>query len=119
MHLTIPGIANKNGIDAGLRTLWIQSPRMDITRKGFEIPCCGLTWGLSPVCLPSVYLTLPHVTTPPRPSPSVFAYCKRSKTGGGNSLGTRLSWHLSTLPAIWYHSALLAISWQPDTFLQC
>ena len=26
----------------------------------------------------------------PRPSPSVCAYCKRSKTGAGNGLGTRL-----------------------------
>jgi len=25
-------------------------------------------------------------------SPSVFTYCKTSKTGGGNSLGTRLHW---------------------------
>ena len=31
-----------------------------------------------------------HVTKSPRPSPSVFAYCKPSNTGGGNSLGTRL-----------------------------
>jgi len=30
------------------------------------------------------------VTRSPRPSPSVFAYCKRSNTGGGNGLGTRL-----------------------------
>jgi len=30
------------------------------------------------------------VTRSPRPSPSIFAYCKRSNTGGGNSLGTRL-----------------------------
>jgi len=26
----------------------------------------------------------------PRPSPSIFAYCKRSKTGGVEGLGTRL-----------------------------
>ena len=31
-----------------------------------------------------------HVVRNPRPSPSVFAYCKRSKTGGGKGLGTRL-----------------------------
>ena len=30
------------------------------------------------------------MTRSPRPSPSVFAYCKRSNTGGGNGLGTRL-----------------------------
>ena len=42
--------------------------------------------------------TTPLMSTPtstwinlsPRPSPSVFAYCKWSKTGGGNGLGTRL-----------------------------
>ena len=37
-------------------------------------------------CLPDVT----HMTLSPRPSPSVFAYCKRPKTGGGNGLGTRL-----------------------------
>ena len=31
-----------------------------------------------------------HVMKFPRPSPSVFAYCKRSKTGGVEGLGTRL-----------------------------
>ena len=32
-----------------------------------------------------------HVSTrSPRPSPSVFPYCKWSKTGGGNGLGMRL-----------------------------
>ena len=31
-----------------------------------------------------------HASYSPSPFPSVFAYCKRSKTGGGNSLGTRL-----------------------------
>ena len=47
----------------------------------------GLT---PPVCLPFVHLTSLHVTRSPRPSPAVFAYCKRSNTGGGNGLGTRL-----------------------------
>jgi len=45
---------------------------------------------LPPMCLLSVYLTSPHVTRSPRPSPSIFAYCKRSKTGGRNGLGMRL-----------------------------
>ena len=31
-----------------------------------------------------------HVTLSPRSSPSIFAYCKRSKTGGGNGLKTRV-----------------------------
>ena len=39
-----------------------------------------------PSCLPDVT----HVTLSPSPSPSIFAYCKRSKTGGENGLGTRL-----------------------------
>ena len=30
------------------------------------------------MCLPSVCLTKPHMTKSPRPSPSVFAYCKLS-----------------------------------------
>jgi len=33
---------------------------------------------------------LQHVTKSPRPSPSIIAYCKRSNTGGGNGLVTRL-----------------------------
>ena len=41
---------------------------------------------VSTFCLPDIT----HVTRSPRPSPSVFAYCKRSNTGGGNGLGTRL-----------------------------
>jgi len=32
-----------------------------------------------------------HVMKFHRPSPSVFAYCKRSKTGGVEDLGTRLA----------------------------
>ena len=31
-----------------------------------------------------------HMALSPRPSPSFYEYCKRSKTGGGKSLGTRL-----------------------------
>ena len=61
---------------------WASSSLMDVTRKGFEI----LHWALPLVCLPSVYLISP------RPSHSVFTYCKRSKAGGGNGLGTRLTW---------------------------
>ena len=40
---------------------------------------------ISQTCLMS-----PHVTKSPRPSPSIFAYCKWSNTGGGNGLGTGL-----------------------------
>ena len=42
------------------------------------------------LCLPSRLPDVTHVTLSPRPSPSVFAYSMRSKTGGGNGLGTRL-----------------------------
>ena len=31
-----------------------------------------------------------YITLSPRPSPSAFAYCKLSKTGGRNGLGMRL-----------------------------
>ena len=34
-----------------------------------------------------------HVVRFTRPSGSVFAYCKRSKTGAGEGLGTRLGRH--------------------------
>ena len=37
-------------------------------------------------CLSSIYLTSPHVTISPKPSPSVFAYYKWSKTRGGNGI---------------------------------
>ena len=41
----------------------------------------GSSLGTAPLSrLPDVT----HVTLSPRPSPSVFAYCKQSKTGGGN-----------------------------------
>ena len=44
-------------------------------------------------CPPRVSSLKPPVlalTKSPRPPPSVFAYCKRSKTGSGSGLGTRL-----------------------------
>ena len=46
--------------------------------------------GTAPMCLPFVYLMSSHMTKSSRPSPSIFAYPKRSNTGGGNSLGMRL-----------------------------
>ena len=45
-----------------------------------------LRWAPPPMCLPSVYLTSLHVSTSPRPFPSIFAYCKQSDTGGGMRL---------------------------------
>jgi len=50
-------------------------------------------WAPPSVCLPSVYLTSPHMTSSPRSSPSVFMYCEQSKAGGGNGRGTRLELH--------------------------
>jgi len=34
----------------------------------------------------------------PRPSPSIFAYCKQSKTGGVEGLGTRLGLTMKATP---------------------
>ena len=42
------------------------------------------------ICLPSCLSDVKDVTKSPRPSPFILAYCKQSKTGGGNGLGTRL-----------------------------
>ena len=42
----------------------------------------------STLCQPDTCIV--HMTKFPRPFPLNFAYCKRSKTGGGNGLGTRL-----------------------------
>jgi len=47
-----------------------------------------LVWGPT-----LVHKMVPYVTARDKisqPSPSVFTYCKRSNTGGGNGLGTRL-----------------------------
>ena len=41
-------------------------------------------------CLPSCLPDVMHVTLSPRPFLSIFAYCKRSKTEGGNTLGMML-----------------------------
>ena len=46
---------------------------------------------LPPLCLPSVHLMSLHKTRSPRPSLSSFTYCKQSKTGAEEGLGTRLS----------------------------
>ena len=40
----------------------------------------------SPVCLPSVHLTSLQMSKSHRPSPSIYAYCKRYKYRGGNRL---------------------------------
>ena len=72
-----------NSMDVALLTLWPPSPR---TRKGFKIP----PWVPSP-CVYSLSTWPNHaLTKSPRPSPSVFAYCKWSNTGCGNGLAMRL-----------------------------
>ena len=48
--------------------------------------------GHYPPCVYPLYLTSPHETKSLRTSPSVFAYCKWSNTGGGNGLGMRLQY---------------------------
>jgi len=49
-----------------------------------------LQWGTAPhvytICLPDATAS-DHIS---QTFPSIFAYCKRSKTGGGNGLGVRL-----------------------------
>ena len=57
-------------------------------KKDLKILCRALP----PSCLPLHLPDVMHMTPSPRPSPSVFAYCKRSKTGGWNGLGMRLHW---------------------------
>jgi len=69
-----------------LANVLTSSPWTNSIRKDFEI----LRRASFPVCLPFVYLTSWCVTKSPRPSPSIFVYCKQSNTGGGNGLGTRL-----------------------------
>jgi len=44
-----------------------------------------ITVGHCPPCVPDV-MSCDQI---PKAFPSVFAYCKRSNTGGGNGLGTR------------------------------
>ena len=59
----------------------------ETTRKGLRLV---LSTGPLP---PSVYLgdtDVIHVIKWTRPSPSIFAYCKRSETGRWEGLGTRL-----------------------------
>ena len=42
-----------------------------------------------------------HVVRFTRPSPSVFAYCKWSKTGAGEGLGMRLDWSQQTKETVY------------------
>ena len=50
---------------------------------------------------PRVDTDVIHVIKWSRPSPSVFAYCKRSKTGRWEGLGTRLGVSYLPVPALW------------------
>ena len=53
--------------------------------------------GHRPTRLPSRLPYIMDMTLSPRPPPSIFAYCKRSKTGGRNGLGKRLGPGLCSL----------------------
>ena len=53
--------------------------------------------GHHPTRLPSRLPDIMDMTLSPRPPPSIFAYCKRSKTGGRDGLGTRLGPGLCSL----------------------
>ena len=60
---------------------------------------------LSPVCLPSVYLTSPYITKSPRPSPSLFAY-QRLEVGIAWEWGYRLPEIVQTqflFPPVWFN----------------
>ena len=75
-------------------------------------------WALSPLmstlCLPDVM----HVTISPRPPPSIFAYCKRLKTEGGNGLGMRLT--LIKLASYMYMCCCVICTTRfPRTPMQC
>ena len=74
-------------------------------KKDFKILCPAPSH-----CLPSCLLDVMHVTLSARPSPSVFAYYKRSKTGGRNGLGTRLRfleyWMSVSSGQFIYHNAI-------------
>ena len=62
-----------------------------------------------PSCLPSCLPDIMHGIFSPKPSPSIFAYCKWSKTGGGNSLGTQL-WVWCQYSS-WPHSQACVRAW--------
>jgi len=63
-----------NSLDAVLWILWAPALRPN----GFQDSSSGTV----PHVSPTDYLMSAHVTKSPRPSPSIFAYCKQSNTGG-------------------------------------
>ena len=52
-----------------------------------------------------------HMVRNPSPSPSVFAYCNKSKTGGGEGLGRRLYFS----PSLDEHALLSCIHVPPPS----
>ena len=79
----------------------------------FEIHCRA---PLS-MCLRSVSLTSPQVTKFPRPSPSISACCKQSKTGGCKGLGMRLC-HIritSSVTAVLWHDITVRVNCKEET----
>ena len=88
-----PGVLNNS---CCLVNALASSPLTVIARKGFKF----LSIDMSPVCLlPSVYFM--HMTGPPMPPPSIFAYCKLSKTGVGEDLGMRALIYYSNSTQVW------------------
>ena len=92
-------------------SLWnitVSSSWTQYCKKDLEI----LHWALPPVCLPIVRSHTVHMTKFFRPSLSVFAYSKQSKTGGRAGLGTRLLLEHLGACAIPVLSSQLAV-WSP------
>ena len=81
-------------------SLHVDSPLALLPTDGTDTALQRASRSFVPVNLPFIYLMPPYVIWYPRPSPSTFAYCDQSKTGGGNDLGLRLlnhTYHQHTL----------------------
>ena len=84
------------------------------------------SWVPPPMHLPSVYLTSwwPHVTKSPRPSPSIFAHCKRLKMKVGTAWeysyinwvsklsGPNFVWKCYNF--LWNFSTVCTVLWIPE-----
>ena len=101
-------------IEAVFRTLQSQVVEQDITRRTFKILRQGLP--------PHVYLTSACTWLSPRPSPSVFAYRKQSKTGARNGLHGNEAKDVHKICSILAHSQANTGSgeaWEWAKLLQC
>ena len=79
-HRSVPGVVNNKRYclaNALTSSLWTDSTRQDIKIH---------RWAPPSVCLPCVYLMVPHVTRSPRPSPAAF------HTGSDEMLTVGTAW---------------------------